>query len=80
MPKTKKAKKPARMTLRQAKIEAAQLGLEVAAQYDKRFINTWLYTLGQDVEPVERKAIVHKPKATKKKLSWDQLAKLAAKA
>ena len=75
--KTKKVVKPKRLTMKEAKMEASRLGLVVAAQYDKRFINTWLHTIGEDVEPVLRTSIVHKPKKKKKQLSWADLADLA---
>jgi len=66
------------MTMKEAKMEAARLGLVVAADYDKRFINTWLYTIGDtSVKPVMRSVIVHKPKKKKKTLSWSELANLA---
>lgn len=73
--KTKAVKKakPKKRSLADIKLECAQKGLEVAAEYDKRFRDTWLYTLGEDVEPVLRTAIVHKPKKAKKKLSWADL-------
>ena len=75
--RVKKTAKPKEMTLTQAKAECARLGLEVAMEYDKRYKNTWLYTLGKDVEPVLRSSIVHKKKPAKKKLSWKELATLA---
>jgi len=75
---TRKVKKVKRITMKEAKMEAARLGLEVALEYDKRFINTWLYTIGDtSVEPVLRSVIVHKPKKKKKNLSWADLASLA---
>ena len=42
--KTKKVKK---VTMTEAKAEAARLGLQVADKYDKRYLNTWLYTIGE---------------------------------
>jgi len=76
--KVKKTKKAKRMTIKEAKMEASRLGLIVAKDYDKRFINTWLYTIGDTtVEPVLRTSIVHKPKKVKKTLSWADLASLS---
>lgn len=75
MTKTK-VKKEKKLTLKDAKLEAARLGLEVNTKYDKRFINTWLYTLGHSVQPVERKLIVHVP-TIKKSVSLAELIKLA---
>ena len=74
MSKTKKKKE---ITLKDAKLEAARLGLEVNNKYDKRFINTWLYTIGKDVKPVERKQIVHVAKKEKPVLSMAELILLA---
>lgn len=65
------------ITMKEAKAEAARLGLKVAEEYDKRFKNTWLYTIGQDVEPVRRKEIVHVAKAVKKPLTMKELIALA---
>lgn len=76
MPKSTKKKE---ITLKDAKLEAARLGLEVNDKYDKRFINTWLYTIGKNVEPVERKQIVHVTKKEKSVLSMAELILLAGK-
>ena len=65
------------MKLKEAKMKAAEMGLIVANEYDKRFINTWLYTIGQDVKPILRTSIIHKPKGKKKSFSWSELASLA---
>ncbi len=73
----KKQKKDKQIKLSDAKLEAARLGLEVNALYDKRFINTWLYTIGHKVEPVERKEIVHVAKKEKPTLSMAELILLA---
>ena len=72
---SKKKVKPKQkgMTLKEAKQAVATNGLKVSEEYDKRFKNTWLYVLGQDVEPVLRNKIVHQPKPEKKKLSWAAL-------
>lgn len=71
--------KPKPMTMAQAKAECASLGLQVAAEHDKRFKNTWLYTLNPNsgVEPVLRTQIVHKPKKKKKVLSWSEMQAVA---
>lgn len=63
--------------LRDAKLEAARLGLQVNSKYDKRFINTWLFTIGHAVEPVERQLLVHVAKPIKKSLSMSDLINLA---
>lgn len=76
MAKTK-AKKAKKITLTEAKAEAARLGLEVAEKYDKRYLNTWLYTIGQPVDPIERKQIVHIKKEAKKPLTMAELISLA---
>lgn len=78
-PKAKKQPKPKQRSLADIKLECAKKGLEVAEEYDKRFRNTWLHTLGEDVEPVLRASIVHKPKKAKKKLSWGDLKASANK-
>ena len=71
-------KKKKGTTMTEAKAEAARLGLEVAAKYDKRFLNTWLYTIGDtSVEPVERKQMVHVKKEKKQPLTMAQLMALA---
>lgn len=73
MPKTK-TKKEKGLTMTEAKLECKRLGIKVCEEYDKRFKNTWLYTLGdKTVEPVLRNKIVHKPKKAKKKFTWDEL-------
>ena len=66
-----------RTTMSEAKAEAARLGLVVLPKYDKRYLNTWLFTIGEDVEPVERKQIVHVPKPKKKALTMAELIALA---
>lgn len=71
-------KKKTTINLKDAKLEAARLGLEVNSKYDKRFINTWLYTIGKNVEPVERKLLVHVAKEPKKQLTLSDLIKIAA--
>jgi len=75
--KKAKVKKPKKITMTEAKAEAARLGLDVSPKYDKRYLNTWLFTIGQDVEPVERKQIVHVPKVKKKALTMAELIALA---
>lgn len=65
------------LTIKDAKLEAARLGLQVNNKYDKRFINTWLYTIGHSVEPVERKLLVHVVKPVKKSLSLSDFITLA---
>lgn len=65
------------ISLKDVKLEAARLGLQVNNKYDKRFINTWLYTIGHDVVPVERKLLVHVTKPIKQSLSMSDLIKLA---
>jgi hypothetical protein len=77
MTKVKKAKKAKKITMGEAKAEAARLGLQVADKYDKRYLNTWLHCIGQDVEPVERKQIVHVKKEVKKPLTMSELIALA---
>lgn len=73
-----KTKKKKGTTMTEAKAEAARLGLEVSAKYDRRFLNTWLYTIGDtSVEPVERKQIVHVKKEKKQPLTMAQLIALA---
>ena len=72
-----KSKTIKKITIKEAKAEAARLGLEVSCNYDKRYLNTWLYTIGQDVKPVERKQIVHVPKTVKKPLTMAELIALA---
>lgn len=72
-----KVKKKKGTTMTEAKAEAARLGLEVAAKYDKRYLSTWLYTIGEDAEPVERKQIVHVKKEKKQPLSMAELIALA---
>jgi hypothetical protein len=72
-----KNKKVKHITMTEAKAEAARLGLQVAENYDKRYLNTWLYTIGQDVAPVERKQIVHVPKVSKRPLTMAELIILA---
>lgn len=73
----KKTKKAARLTLAEIKLRCAELGLQVAEEYDKRYKNTWLYTMGdKSVEPVLRTSIVHVKKKEKKKISWDDLVAL----
>jgi len=76
MPKAK-VKKAKKITMTEAKAEAARLGLEVSPKYDRRYLNTWLFTIGQDIDPVERKQIVHKPKAKKQPLTMAELINLA---
>lgn len=76
MAKTK-VKKVKKTTLSQAKAEAARLGLEVSEEYDKRYLDTWLYTIGEQVSPVKRKQIVHVPKVEKKPLTMSELIALA---
>jgi hypothetical protein len=71
-------KKNVKPSLRDVKLEAARLGLEVNSRYDKRFINTWLYTIGEKVEPVERKLLVHVAKEPKKQLTLSDLIKISA--
>lgn len=73
----KKEKKAIKSNLKDVKLEAARLGLEVNTMYDKRFINTWLYTIGHKVKPVERKQIVHVAKKKKATLSMAELILLA---
>lgn len=73
----KNQKKEKQIRLGDAKLEAARLGLEVNSLYDKRFLNTWLYTIGHNVEPVERKQIVHVAKKEKPALSMAELILLA---
>lgn len=73
----KNQKKEKQIRLGDAKLEAARLGLEVNSLYDKRFLNTWLYTIGHKVEPVERKQIVHVAKKEKPALSMAELILLA---
>jgi len=74
----KKNKKVKKITMRQAKLEAARLGLEVNVKYDKRCLNTWLYTIGMtDVIPVERKEVTHVPKKPRQELSRAELKDLA---
>ena len=68
-----RVKKQKRITMKEAKQEVSSLGLVVSPEYDKRFINTWLYTLGQEVEPVLRNKIVHVKKEPKKKVTWADL-------
>jgi hypothetical protein len=65
------------VTLKDVKFEAARLGLQVNNKYDKRFINTWLYTIGHDVIPVERKLLVHVSKPIKKPLTLSDFISLA---
>jgi len=76
MPKTK-AKKAKKVTMTEAKAEAARLGLDVSPKYDKRYLNTWLFTIGQDVAPIERQQIVHVPRAKKQPLTMAELIALA---
>lgn len=73
----KNQKKEKQIRLGDAKLEAARLGLEVNSLYDKRFLNTWLYTIGHNVEPVERKQIIHLAKKEKPALSMAELILLA---
>lgn len=75
-----KVKKQKGLTVAEAKAECARLGLQVAKEYDKRFKNTWLYTLNPNsgIKPVLRTSIVHKPKPAKKALSWADLQAAAA--
>ena len=73
----KNQKKEKQIRLGDAKLEAARLGLEVNSLYDKRFLNTWLYTIGHKVEPVERKQIIHLAKKEKPALSMAELILLA---
>jgi hypothetical protein len=77
MSKAKTKTKEKKWTVKAAKAQAASMGVEVNKKYDKRFLNTWLYTIGEDVEPVERKQIVHVPKKTKKPLTMKELIALA---
>jgi hypothetical protein len=65
------------ISMKDAKLEAARLGLQVNSLYDKRFINTWLYTIGQPVEPVKRKLLTHVPKKVKVGLTLGDFIKLA---
>ena len=77
MPRTKSKKEP-KLTRTWAQGEAARLGLEVDPQYDKRYTVTWLYTIGHDVEPVKRKAMVHVPKKKERKpVSMAELIQIA---
>lgn len=77
MPREKKEKT---MTLKEAKAECARLGLMVAYDHDKRFKNTWLYTLDPNsgIKPVFRSSMVHKPQPKPKVLSWSDLQSAAA--
>lgn len=75
---TTKTRKQKKITMTEAKAEAARLGLEVSHKYDRRYLNTWLYTIGDtSVEPVERKQIVHVVKEKKKALTMSELIALA---
>lgn len=77
--KKSKVNKPKKITMAEAKAEAARLGLKVASNYDKRYLNTWLYTIGHNVKPIERSQIVHKKKVKKKALTMAELIILAKK-
>ncbi len=66
------------ITMKDAKLEAARLGLLVSLEYDKRFIDTWLYTIGYDVQPVKRKLLVHVKKPEKQTLTLNDLIILAS--
>jgi hypothetical protein len=70
-------KKTPKLRIKDVKVEAERLGLQVNPLYDKRFVDTWLYTIGKDVEPVKRKFIVHVHKKSKKVLTLSELIKLA---
>ena len=77
MTKKKAKTKSPKWTIKAAKDQAKSMGLTVSTEYDKRYLNTWLYTIGEKVEPVRRKEIGHQPKAAKKPLSMKELIALA---
>lgn len=68
---------PEKLTIKAAKESVIKQELEIPLDYDKRFLNTWLHILGYNVDPIKKKAIVHKPKKEIQKLNLSELNKLA---